>query len=503
MRNHVFIRFLLFFTALFLTVCLLAACGEEAERPESDQEEISQEIDTSVQSMLDADSEKVDFGEIDFDGYEFTFICQPYKDGTTSYPVNYMVADSKGQSQLLDAVFERNALLEKKYNVSFHQTLTQDLVTTVRSQVLSGTTEFDVIVGSCQRLANFAKEGLLLDLNSVEKFDLSKSYWDQNANEQLRIGSKLYFTNCDFNVQELAFLVYFNKQVVREYNLETPYEHIKNNTWTLDSWAEMTKAVSKDLNGDGRANEGDQFGTLYEHHNPRMFLYGCDIRVTTNDDTGLPKVTLFKDPDRTTKAYDKLKEVFSDPTVSFDITGNLSDPHGWGDIWDYARSLFMQDLFLFHYCGIDCLPQFADMEGDFGMVPFPKYDEKQKGYFTMYPLNCAVVGLPSTLAGDELERTSIIFEDLNFHSKELVKKYWYETILKRRSSRDDESAEYLDVIKDGRVYDLAMYYDFGGIRSKVLDVDCAGQNINTNFKRNQKAIEADIKHVFNEYQKIG
>jgi hypothetical protein len=73
---------------------------------------------------------------------------------------------------------------------------------------------------------------------------MTKSYWDSNAAEQLKVGDKLYFTNCDLNVQEVAFVVYFNKALIEENSLTSPYEYMKNNQWTIDNWASLVMAVS-------------------------------------------------------------------------------------------------------------------------------------------------------------------------------------------------------------------------------------------------------------------
>ncbi len=496
MNKTLFTRGLALFLMLLMALSVFAACGS------SDTPEETKAGNTDIPSVGDVekDDENPGIEAVDYGGYEFSFICQPYRDNT-AYPVNYMVSEGEGESPLLDAVYRRNSYLEEKFNITFNQIQTTDLTTSVRTQVLSGNTEFDVIVGSCRRLATFAREGLLLDLLSIDRFDMSKSYWDQNARDQLKIGDKLYFTNCDFNTQEIAFVVYFNKQVIRDYNLKSPYEYLENNEWTIDNWAELTKSVSKDMNGDGKMGELDQFGTLYERHNPRMFLYGIGIRTTTNDDTGYPEITLFNDGDKLTNAYEKLKAVFTDQTVSFSIEDNLSpdNTHGYADRWDYARSLFMQDLFLFHYEGTNILHQFANMEHEFGIVPFPKYDSNQANYYSVYPYNCAMVGLPSCLSGEDLDRTATIFEDLNFYSKEMVKKYWYETIITRRYTRDEESQKYLDVIKDGRVYDLGLYFNFGDITTKVLDADCATNNMSTAYARIKKAVESDIKVIYRDF----
>ena len=497
MKNRNLSKLAALLLALIMVLSVVVACGDSSEGKPTSQ---TSDLDNKDYTIDDSDPEDPKIPPVDYGGYEFSFICQPYRDNT-AYPVNYMVSEGEGESPLLDAVYRRNTLLEEKYNVTFNQIQTTDLTTSVRTQVLSGNTEFDVIVGSCRRLATFAREGLLLDLLSIDRFDMSKSYWDQNARDQLKIGDKLYFTNCDFNTQEIAFVVYFNKQVIKDYNLKSPYEYLENNEWTLDNWAELTKAVSKDMNGDGRMGELDQFGTLYEHHNPRMFLYGIGVRVTTNDATGYPELTLMNDGDKVNTAYEKLKSVFSDKTISFDIVQNLSpdNTHGYADRFDYARSLFMQDLFLFHYEGTNILHQFSNMEHEFGIIPFPKYDSNQEGYYSVYPTNCSMVALPSCLSGDELERTATIFEDMNYYSKNMVKKYWYETIITRRYTRDEESQKYLDVIKDGRVYDLGLYYNFGSIFSNCIDVDCSGNNLSTSFARVKKAVEADIKVIYRDF----
>ena len=207
MKKTILTRGLALLLVLIMAFSVLVACGDgETNTPSGPKE-------TTPEANL-GDPENPNFAAVDYGG-EFNFICQPYKDNT-AYSVDYMVADGEDAgNQIHSAVYRRNSLLEEKYNITFNQIQTPNLNETVRAQIMSGSTDFDVIVGSCRRLATFAKENLLLDLLSVEKFDMSKSYWDQNAKEQLKIGDKLYFTNCDFNIQEIAFVVYFNKEVIK------------------------------------------------------------------------------------------------------------------------------------------------------------------------------------------------------------------------------------------------------------------------------------------------
>ena len=207
MKKTSMARLLALLLVVLMAVSMLAACGDKGDGGKDPDDTIppfqhNKELDPGIEKT-------------DYEGYEFSFICQPYMD-SNAYSVNYMVSDGEEGTFLLDAVYRRNELLSEKYNITFNQIQTPDLLTTVRTQVMGGATEFDMIIGSCGNLATLARENLLLNLKSVDRFDMSKSYWDSNAAEQLLIGDKLYFTNCDMNVQEVAFVVYFNKQLIKD-----------------------------------------------------------------------------------------------------------------------------------------------------------------------------------------------------------------------------------------------------------------------------------------------
>ncbi len=484
MKKTTLAKLLALLLVVVMAVSMLAACGDEKDPSKGN--EITPIEHTEENPQIEA---------TDYKGHTFTFICQPYRDNN-AYGVDYMVSEGETSNVLLDAVYRRNELLKEKYNIKFEQMKVTDLSTTVRTQVMGQATDFDLIVSSSKILAQLAKDNLLLDLSSVERFDMTKSYWDSNAAEQIKIGDKLYFTNSDFNVQEVAFVVYFNKQLIEDQDLTSPYEYMANNEWTIDNWANLVMAVGDDLDGGGEMTETDLYGTLYEYHNGRMFLYGAGVRATTNDEAGYPKVTLFEN-DKAVTVYEKCKAVFGSPSSWCIEKMSATDTHGYTDRYDYARSLFCQDLYLFHYEGTNIIHQFADMESEFGIVPFPKFDSNQEGYYSMYPNNCAMIAIPNSVK--DLERTANIVEDLNYYSSLIVKPAWYDTLLHRRYVRDDESEASLDLILEGRVYDVGIMYNFGKIASDLLDKDVTTSNISTLYARMKRSIEADIAAVYRDF----
>lgn len=479
-----FTRLLALLLIAIMTFSLLIACGKKDEKGEG-----GEDFPTGTE-------ENPNLPAKDYDGYEFTFIT---KSGS-AYNTGYIMFENEEGEVLDAAIGRRNAIIEEKYNIKINQLNVSDIITEVRTQIMAGTTEFDVILASCGNLATLAQENLLYNLLDIELFSWDKSYWDSNSKDQLLIGSKLYFTNCALNIHTIGFCVFFNKKIVEDYNLTSPYTYMEKNEWTIDNWAKMVKSVSKDVNNDGQFTEFDQYGSLAEHHNPRMFLYASGIRATTNNADGYPEPTLMKDADKTVKIYEKVKEVLSDTSVTYCMTCSPAEANGFAHKYSYLRSLYMQDLYLFHYTSEGALTQFAEMESDFGIVPFPKYNPEQKLYQTIYPYNNNLLAIPSI--NEDIDRTAVILEDMNYVSSFTVVPSWFDTLLTRRYARDDESEESLHILRNNCVYDIGLYYDFGNIRSAILDVNFVGANISRNYARAEKAINAHIKSTYSNFQEF-
>ena len=113
---------------------------------------------------------------------------------------------------------------------------------------------------------------------------------------------------------------------------------------------------------------------------------------------------------------------------------------------------------------------------------------------------CAMIAIPTVV--ENIERTANIVEDMNYYSSLILKPAWYDTLLSRRYARDDESERSLDLILAGRVYDLGMYFDFGGINSSLLSVDVRTTNLTRTYARLEKLINKDIQAVYEDFIKL-
>jgi len=106
--------------------------------------------------------------------------------------------------------------------------------------------------------------------------------------------------------------------------------------------------------------------------------------------------------------------------------------------------------------------KFRGMEANFGIVPLPKFDEAQTQYYSVVnPYTGVLLGVPKSV--QDLERTSIILEAMAAESRYTLQPAYYDVVLQRKYTRDDESQEMLDIIFGNRIYDIGAVYSFGNV----------------------------------------
>jgi len=109
------------------------------------------------------------------------------------------------------------------------------------------------------------------------------------------------------------------------------------------------------------------------------------------------------------------------------------------------------------------------MEADFGILPYPKYDEAQKEYYnTVGSWHSVFMCVPKVQ--ENPDRTGILVEAIAYESMKTVTPAYYEIALKGKYTRDNESSDMLDIILATRCYDLGWYYQIGGYNEQVMNL---------------------------------
>ena len=82
--------------------------------------------------------------------------------------------------------------------------------------------------------------------------------------------------------------------------------------------------------------------------------------------------------------------------------------------------------------------------------------------------NATVYCVPKTCK--DTERVGLILEAMAAASTDTLKQAYYDITLQRRTTRDEESKEMIDIILENRIVDLSYVYDWNQLRQTIQDI---------------------------------
>lgn len=422
---------------------------------------------------------------IDWDGREFIFACTSENYDGGYYETIDIYVESESGEVFNDAIYQRNKNIEEKYNIVIVENKYDNVQSTIAKSVNAGDDICNAIFSLTGEALSHAQNGMLIDLNTLPYIDFDQPWWDSNIKNDMSIGGKTYLMTGDISVMDdnCTVLFFFNKKLVSDYNLSDPYELLKSGNWTFDEYQTMVKSVSADLNGDGVYDDKDQYGNVMAYHNVQYMAHGSGMKYIELDSSGYPQVIFMSD--HTVNVIDKLANLYFDTSVCI-FFNDLKDPGG-GNSYTYGRQLFANDQILFCLSQPLIFNEFRNMESEFGIMPTPKYDESQDRYYSSVDVACTFLTVLMTVKDTEF--TGYILEAFATESKNVVTPAYYDIMLKRKYTRDNESAEVLDLISKSRLYDLGVFYGWGGINSIITN---AVMNKTTDITSAYEAIAESI-----------
>ena len=257
---------------------------------------------------------------------------------------------------------------------------------------------------------------------------------------------------------DYTWVMYFNKQLMTDLSCGDPYELVNNGTWTLDAMYEMGVSAVKDLNSDGEMTPGvDCYGMVTHQPTREAMIYGGGELMFEKDADDLPVMTM--DNERFYSLCDKIGKIFTQEYFMNDKTGHLED---------YSDSSMTVGKALFEGQVLQSARGWRATETDFGILPYPKYDEAQESYVSYSLWAVSPVAVPVYATEADLEVSGLIIEALQSAShNSLVSAYFDVSLTSSKFLRDEESDDMLKIIFDTRCYPLAAMSDFGGVVSVI------------------------------------
>ncbi len=426
---------------------LITSCAGAADTPNETASTIATEPQEETTALSDELPEK------DFGGYEFRMLIRNDKGW-----IEDMFAEEINGEIMNDVIYQRNAAVSERFNVAFKviPSSNANYDTDGIKSILANEDAYDIILPHARVSFIYALQQLLLDWNTDMPFvDLDKPWWDQTAKENLRINQKLFMMVGDISYKNLGATnaMMFNKNLFDDLGMEYPYQLVNDNAWTFDKFVEYAEQGTLDINGDGTiAFADDQIGYVTDEWiGPIQVLYSGNQRIVQKDDSDLPYLSL---------NTDQTVEIFNAFFALIDgDAGHCSPWEGLDTSTASAEGIygrFINNQALFLDTNIRGTVFLRNMDANFGIVPWPKFNDKIDKYYANVDAGCNLIIVPITAA--DTERTSIILEALSAEGYRIVTPAYFDVALSTKYTRDEESTNMLNIVKAGRVYDLG-YYD--------------------------------------------
>ncbi len=353
-----------------------------------------------------------------------------------------------------DAIYQRNTMIEERLNVQLNPIRAEgweaynNAIASLRASIMAADGAYDIIAGWSARIPSLSLEGLLRDMLPLPHLDLDQPWWNQSAVEELEIANKLYFVTGDIakTLTAAMFIFVFNQKLATDYELENLYDVVKENRWTLDYVYEISSSAYIDTDGDGTASPADNYGLITSCINDAdSFLQGCQVSMISRDENGLPFLDV--DEERMTTIVEKVYNLFWNNPACRTHTAGLTE-----------REIFVEGRALLVTAAMDNLVStFVEMEDDFGVLPYPMLDETQGKYGTRVQDSLSLWCVPIDAKNPEM--SAAVLEALAAQSYRTVIPAYYDVALKNRYSRDEQTAEMIDLIQSSALINFEQLYN--------------------------------------------
>ncbi len=417
-----------------------------------------------------------------FDGMTFNILTRHDKNGYEC--IDVIADDNLGDDAVVSAVRERNDRLQTAFNFK----ITRTLATTTYNEINMD----DVIEKQDETISAFqgmlsetsatALTGALVDFAADGSYvDVDKGYWDTNAVKALAMNKSIYMLTGDSVLYSDAnsWCVLFNKDL---YEAETGnkssvlYNTVlegdgKKGGWTIEY---MYNLASTAYRSDPNATEIKIYDKTYTGSGTYGLFVNGPFTQMLSMAAGVTPVKMLKNGRYTNNYLNKeysdtvnaLYAVFGGGAVDWRI-----DEHVFiTDKTENALSVFRDGKALLLSATLRDIATMRSMDDDFGILPVPKINESQLNYGnSVIVWNCASYSAPTWNYMEEGrdEDTTYILEAMAYYSSpeyferqgmrdtSLMTSY-YETLLERKTTRDDESIGMLRLLRSHFVYDLSV-----------------------------------------------
>ena len=407
-----------------------------------------------------------------------------------------LVSEELGGGVISDAVYERNLAVENRLGVELYfssKGSDVEMAATIANLVQGNDDSVDIFVIGTYYAMTPVLAGHYLNLNQVENVDLTKLYWNQHYNEMMT------FTDADLqfvatsptalSIFRMGYLTIFNRDLFKDYKIADLYEAVENGEWTLEYQYNIIKDVYVDSNGDSKKNSGDFFGFVVGAVTDMdVYAVSSDIHLAVRNEDG--------DMVYNTDAFDRLVDMSEKVSALCNAAGTyLADSFSEGfqvPIKQFAAKKTLMATTMFDDVETE-FEQLADM--NYGIAPLPKLNQAQPEYGTYIQDQVSSFGI-SAAVGDESRQAILgaVMEAMSYHSYEIVRPAYYDSVLSLRFMQDPQSRAILDTMFESISFDYVYATSLGGIRDSLRSViSSSNPAVASNAKQWERQVQSALR----------
>ncbi len=457
--------------------------------------------DTAVDTTASADTTAAETQAIypielpDYEGYTFTFLNQEDDfwagsnhvldyDATTGEPVN-------------DAIYNRCRMAETDLGIVIDVVKGKLDGNALRSDMQKAVSAGEDVYDAVYLPLNYSNSTSLtgeyvLNLYDISSLNLETDWWNDTFIDAVTIGENKLYTTIDYvNMMSYAYCnaMYYNKEMVADFNLDEPYDLIRSGAWTYEEMFRYIEPVININSDSGFAPASDGtcvYGLASQHSEATMtILDGCgDFLIAKNTDN-IPELN--PQIERIVSSYGKLTDAFS--RDGWCVLYNTADLQGL-DFFLRGRAMFYTGSL-----GASSSSRFRETDVEYGILPVPKLDEQQENYCTIVSQYTFALNIPMTAT--DPERTGAIIDYLAYLGWRDILPVMQNSFC-YKGARDEDSIEMMNILLDTRTVDLGVVYGWttdllANLCTKMLE----GNDIfMSSYEASKEKILSDIEKMF-------
>ena len=488
--------------ALILAAALLAACGGTDKPPAPNLNTSNGQgpggTTENTYKFIDADGVerwKVQVDSFDWGGRNFNVLVRG--DTTGVYrDIDFTVRDADAGEPINDAAYRRNLEIEEMFNIKITvlREANDNHLAKVRSSVQAGDGAYDITLNNMRHNGTLSREGLLCNLMDFPNIDLSEPWWDQNMIASTSVAGKIYAAAGDVSLsyRNCIIPILFNKQIITNLGLESPYKLVENNEWTFSKLAEMCKDVWDNLNEEGTPNPNSTIGLCGYTASLSFSLLGAEVILMGKDANDIPELTFYSE--RTVDVFDKITDFLYDRTLFYNSQAGYAGARN-------GRTKFLNEEVLFYWFEMNTVFELRQMDTDFGIIPVPKFDGLQSRYYI--PSNfteAMILAIPRPNNQEDIPYIGAVVSAMATLGKNYLTPAFYDVSLQGKVTRDEESGKMLDLIYNSTFYDLGRAYNIGGLANRFNDIHAGYiKNITSEYQSREAMMQSDLEKFIEDY----